>query len=98
MTAALSAELARALGWPRVELFGQSVFVSDGAPLERAGWFDYRDPAVCLPLIKWLSTQAPLFITDKIFQLHDGKGRNIGRCDTLEEAIARAVIAVRKEM
>lgn len=50
--AALSAELARALGWQDVECLLGDVVVVDNY---RA--FDYRDPTVCLPLIEWLALQ-----------------------------------------
>lgn len=98
--AALSAQVARAIGWKYVATDINPpvyhVYVSNDAG--ECGWFDYRDPSVALPLLEWLMREhgASVFTyacirikTDRTLcgiEFHDGV--------TLTEAIARAVIAV----
>ena len=92
--AALSADLARALGHPFVAL-------SQTSPVALVPWpswsactriFDYRDPNVYGPLTAWLTLQA--YEQGKAFQVMFVKPPL--ECD-FEEAIARAVIAVVNE-
>ena len=61
--------------------------------------FDYRDPTVCLPLIEWLMRKhdaQPGYNARGFhiwFQSHSVAAAS---ADTLPEAVARAVIAVKK--
>jgi len=98
--AELSRELASALGWPHAEAWGdeECALVKD---YDMVGhWFDYRDPDVCLPLIKWLGSEYRMFFwycspTSLAGPRWSCSGRGIV-APALEEAVARAVIAVRK--
>lgn len=98
--AALSAELARALGWEVNRVPNGGVFVFD--PASQQGGvtcFDYRDPTVCLPLIEWLGKEQRIFFwgcapTAYLQERWSSNRGDIG--DTLPEAVARAVIAVKK--
>jgi hypothetical protein len=110
--AELSRDLALALGWKKVQLHrGKydypkelSCMVCADPPEWNWRWFDYRSPDVALPLLKWLIRNRPEVILSDL-----GIGRTVyleawsRDCelytdgDTLEEAIARAVIAVRVE-
>lgn len=92
--AALSAELARALGWPYIDTLEDTVCVS----MKGSGWwgFDYRAPDVCLPLIEWLGmSKAPrrfwFYAPDNRWRF----GGDMTGYDTLPEAVARSVIAMR---
>jgi hypothetical protein len=97
--AALSAQLARALGWPDVTDFDEplGVHVSDGT--NNCGWFDYRDSSVALPVLEWLMREqsawafcpaGPLPMIYRLTMRHGIKSQG----DTLHDAIARAAIAV----
>ena len=62
--------------------------------------FDYRDPTIVLPLIKWLGSEYRMFFwycspTSLAGPRWSCSGRGIV-APALEEAVARAVIAVRK--
>lgn len=111
MTAELSRELALAIGWkyvypnsPETKKFWKHEYaaVSEG-PGPRGTmliWrrFDYRSSDVALPLLKWIGEQYRVFFwwcspTDKRGALWSSSNGVIA--DTLEEAIARAVIAVK---
>jgi hypothetical protein len=100
--AELSKQLALALGY-----FPESVRVAPSTYCavyrncygqERWEELDYRDPTVCLPLIEWLGSEHRIFFwwcgpTDQF-----GPRWSSSRCDisdTLAEAVARAVIAVK---
>lgn len=98
--AALSAQLARALGWT-TKLVADSVWVwTNGDPVRR---FDYRSPGICLPLIEWLGKRNVTIYSDfcgrkvsirwvnKLYEPHWTTAR------TLAEAVARAVIAIRSQ-
>ena len=56
--------------------------------------FDYRSPDVAMPLLKWLikNHNGVAFLFDGSFAIE--RGDDWHECDTIEEAIARAVIAV----
>ena len=59
--------------------------------------FDYREPTVALPLLKWLMVEHdPMLLWNRAIPAFaiDLPNKTI-HADTLEEAIARAVIAVR---
>jgi hypothetical protein len=93
--AALSAQLARALGWPDVTDFDEplGVHVSDGT--NNCGWFDYRDSSVALPVLEWLMREhgfEPWFFAITWYMSRHDHNSLYGR--TLPEAIARAAIAV----
>ena len=63
--AALSAQLARSIGWPIVDVVevtdyehqfvGAMCFVKETGRGQRA--FDYADPSVALPVLEWLRTK-----------------------------------------
>ena len=65
-------------------------------------WFDYRDPAVAMPLLQWLAppygsvTCWPNEESWTVFVIRrDVAGKKVHiNANTLEEAIARAVIAI----
>lgn len=107
--ATLSRDLALALGW-RVEIHGVLDYemnpvgtvcnVADPNPGGfRCRKFDYRSPDVCLPLMEWLMLRGVnVWSPDGIptvwaWSAPDG---NYSDADTLPEAVARAVIAVKK--
>ena len=90
--AALSAQLARALGWPYIGTDEHCVFVTDGDG--SCGWFDYRDPSVALPVLEWLMQQS-VWIEPCVDRFLVAERLSIGKSfATLPEAIARAAIAV----
>jgi hypothetical protein len=92
----LSADLAKALGWPCIVRAGIVSVATTRGP-----WFDfdYRDPTVCLPLIEWMATKRQVYL------LWNGVNMEywpFGACETppikgktLPEAVARAVIALK---
>ena len=100
--AALSAQLARAIGWKRVDVteildyeqvhVGWScvVYLPNGMPKK----FDYRDPSVAMGVLEWLGRdhqRRPWFSrTDSLWRI----GGDLLGYSTLPEAIARAAIAV----
>ena len=106
--AELSRRLALAIGWQNIypvslETWKRDcVFVAEHACPPRGltmSWrpFDYRDPTVALPVLAWLMREHWAIVQKNL----DGKRAGVfcaehGWCwaDTLEEAIARAVIAV----
>lgn len=95
--AELSKQLALALGWSHAEISssGRECLVKQVGNL---GWwlFDYRSPDVCLPLLKWLMKEHEATVGDEavvFVKLGTWPSRFIYKA-TLEEAIARAVIAV----
>ena len=102
--AALSAQLARALGWFYIWTDEHYILITDGDG--SCGWFDYRDPSVALPVLEWLRTKHSATLgTDArigrpyiaLWEKHnDGAPMADWRieADTLHEAIARAAIAV----
>ena len=96
--AALSALLARALGWPHVypETRG-GIAVSDHPDAYANSFrsFDYRDPSVALPVLEWLMRKHGLCVWGAVrgFNWSTEQGYD-GNADTLPEAIARAAIAV----
>ena len=64
--AALSAQLARAIGWPIVDVVEvtdyEGQFVDTVCKVRHKGarfarLFDYRDPSVALPVLEWLRTK-----------------------------------------
>ena len=68
--------------------------------------FDYRHPSVAMPLLKWLRSRygvwtlqerrlAPGYFLEGYRRFPAYDGYFSARADTLEEAIARAVIAVK---
>lgn len=106
--AELSRDLALALGYApesvRIDTDARGIFTpvckvyritNDMGPYWRH--FDYRDPSVCLPLIDFLIREHDAMVWHGM-----GKGYVIDVDDewmdeaTLAEAVARAVIAVRK--
>jgi len=101
--AALSAQLARALGY-----YPESVWVNDyfcyvfrNAWFDKETWcrFDYRDPSVALPVLEWLMREHGVYVyigTNKTTWWVVVARRYIAQ-DTLPEAIARAAIAVADE-
>jgi len=104
--AELSRDLALAIGyypesvqfkWGRLHVFRAWSEV-DPRPLWHR--FDYRDPSVAMPLLKWLITEqeagASGAASGEAFCIWVRVGKAMRRFafDTLEEAIARAVIAV----
>lgn len=94
--AALSAELARALGWPYIDTLEDTVCVS----MKGSGWwgFDYRAPDVCLPLIEWLVVANECRVARSIVSSDVGvhsMSRGFIWAKTLTEAVARAVITLR---
>jgi hypothetical protein len=60
--------------------------------------FDYRDPSVVVPLIKWLLIERGATVEAMLPERKQSgvwlRGLHWRWCDTLEEAVARAVIAV----
>lgn len=107
----LSRQLALALGYAPESVRVESSVISDENEYvtvytDRYNYghggfwydFDYRDPSVCLPLIKWLIHNHYATIEEKraankeagVFIAGDGWYW----ADTLEEAVARACIAV----
>lgn len=90
--AALSAQLARALGWPYIGTDEHCVFVTDGDG--SCGWFDYRDPSVALPALEWLMREHEAKADADNLWFWVCCGSNVAYGDTLPEAIARAAIAV----
>ena len=102
--AELSRDLALALGY-----YPESVSVKWKhlhvyrwcARYKRNLWFrwDYRDPSVCLPLLDMLMREygvVPLYSDRrKKFGVWYGKEWKVRTGDTLPEAVARAVIAVK---
>lgn len=96
--AELSAQLARALGWPTIYIApGGHVHVTDtGMRYPRT--FDYRAPDVCLPLIEWLVVANECMVERSIVSSDVGvhsMSRGFIWAKTLPEAVARAVIALR---
>ena len=102
--AELSKELALALGYhpESVRIYTPSdecprVYRQQG-PHRWPTWydFDYRSPDVCLPLLKWLIDKhcAVVYRDVKSFRVDQSATFDVNRADTLEEAVARAVIAV----
>ncbi len=104
--AELSKELALALGYhPEsvsvpfnewCEVYRNHMQRSDGSLMPVWVTFDYRDPSVCLPLIKWLMVEHGAVIdygNSSLMYWVQGAGK-LTCADTLEEAVARAVIAV----
>ena len=92
--AALSAQLALALGWPDVTDFDEplGVWASDGT--NNSGWFDYRDPSVAMGVLEWLMQQS-VWIEPCADRFLVAERLSIGESfATLHEAIARAAIAV----
>ena len=101
--AELSRDLALALGY-----YPESVSVKWKhlhvyrwcARYQRNLWFrwDYRDPSVCLPLLDMLMREYGCDFgagaSDYIVWFNDGKNQ-VSHYDTLPEAVARAVIAVK---
>ena len=102
--AELSRRLALAIGWLHTDIEHDVCRV--GEPMWSGGnnfllWkkFDYRDPTVALPVLKWLITTARKC---EMFQRKSPSGFSIWLgdelswifADTLEEAIARAAVAV----
>ena len=103
--AALSAQLARALGWKETYIDPKNT-CKVGEPLfpERGfdhilNWhaFDYRDPSVALPVLEWLMLKGVIVWnpdgTPTAWEWSTPDG-DWGNTDTLPEAIARAAIAV----
>lgn len=106
--AALSAQVARAIGYEQIKQI--SVQACDDLALVYGRWddcrpdwpswreFDYRDPSVALPLLEWLMREhgASVFTYACIRIKTDRTLCGIEFHDgvTLTEAIARAVIAV----
>lgn len=94
--AMLSLDLACALGWPFAEAWEgeECALVKE---YDMAGhWLDYRDPTVCLPLIKWLMVEHECTLQRCLDNKQHGvfqPGFGWTWADTLEEAVARAVIA-----
>ena len=98
--AALSAQLARALGY-----YPESVWVNDyfcyvfrNAWFDKETWcrFDYRDPSVAIPVLEWFGVHHSLNVWSPErggWSWSTGEGFD-GHCGTLHEAIARAAIAV----
>lgn len=63
---------------------------------ERWEEFDYRDPTVCLPLLEWLMREHNCDVGAGVdFIIWFNSDRETLHCDTLAEAVARAVIAVK---
>lgn len=95
----LSAKLARALGWKKLEvrptLFGYSCYVL----LENGNWreFDYQAPDVCLPLIKWLLAEhsAVIYNDDHGSFVHHSPEFDKCSENSLEEVVARTAIVVK---
>ena len=103
--AALSAQLARALGWRIVDVVEvtdyEGQFVDTVCKVRHKGarfsrLFDYRDPSVALPVLEWLMREHGATL-----RMVDGKHAVVcrwagvwGIAATLPEAIARAAIAV----
>ena len=109
--AALSAQLARALGYyPEsvrilenlciVYRIGVSwrAFTPINVSRERWAEFDYRDPSVALPVLEWLMKEHWCFVTGPIPSIESADHMDMRiQTDTLPEAIARAAIAVAEE-
>ena len=102
--AELSAQLAKALGWPAVivgaAIDPSGVFVNND---DGSGWqaFDYRSPDVYGPLIEWLGGVHGITLEvgagRYCWYAHDPfKEGYFAVADTLPEAVARAVIATRR--
>ena len=105
--AALSAQLALALGWRIVDVVEVTdyeqvhvgwdcvVYLPNGMPKR----FDYRDPSVALPVLEWLMREhgcRPMPWGNNL-SIVGCTGNVIAETDTLHEAIARAAIAVADE-
>lgn len=107
--AELNRKLALALGYAPenmgMEGAGRSFMVRgtwDGYTYEYCRKFDYRDPTVVVPLIKWLTRTYGGFFTRDVIGPH--QVWYLPRCfpsmpdrsyPTLEEAVCKAVIAVK---
>jgi hypothetical protein len=82
------------VAYSRCDVYRNHMQRSDGSLMPVWVTFDYRSPDVCLPLLKWLMEEHdinPLWSRSaKVFVLR----RWSDQADTLEEAIARACIAV----
>ena len=94
--AALSAQLARALGWPYIGTDEHCVFVTDGDG--SCGWFDYRDATIALPVLEWLMRNGIFMTRDPTFpdwvMVRGCPDETDRSYPSLCEAIARAAIAV----
>ena len=104
--AELSRDLALSLGYcpESVETEQEQCRVFRLLPSKAVDWpvwlnFDYRAPTVCLPLIEWLMLRGVnVWNPDGIptvwtWSEPDG---DYGKAETLSEAVARAVIAVKQ--
>lgn len=103
--AEISRAVALAIGWPEHTVFvhespepGCQVWPVDGTWRD----FDYRSPDVALPLLRWLMVEHAHTATftrhwdggEKVFCVSEPATGVYPWSDTLELAIARAVIAV----
>lgn len=113
--AQLSKELAFALGYAPESVRKINILLGHGIEVYGARepyfspyWkrFDYRDPTIVVPLIKWLGEQhgikvMPFRDDDSGALLWEARSplrygsREVSVAATLEEAVARAVIAVK---
>ena len=106
--AELSKELALAIGWEDVYPVSLAtwkhpyVMVSEGVvprgQMMQWRMFDYRDPTVCLPLIEWLMREHVAKIDhgdSKYWVEINNFADRWASADTLAEAVALAVIAVK---
>ena len=101
--AALSAQLARALGWRIVDVVEvtdyEGLFVDTVCKVRHKGarfsrLFDYRDATIALPVLEWLMQQS-VWIEPCADRFLVAERLSIGKSfATLHEAIARAAIAV----
>ena len=101
--AALSAQLARSIGWGHVH-FERDVCKVGEPWMPELGikfahilnWraFDYRDPSVALPVLEWLMREHEAKADADNLWFWVCCGSNVAYGDTLPEAIARAAIAV----
>ena len=106
--AELSRDLALALGYPpksvrvkeappvRCQVWPTKNWTIGDGPFHRWWDFDYRDPTVVVPLIELLMVKHDIDMWLAI----DGKFHMYGSgvtADTLAEAVARAVIALRSD-